>query len=116
MAKTKDCDRCQRFSGYGGTEFLICGILRLGQQKTPAQRAALALLKLSDRSRLKPLPPQPPAYSISPVRHIFVIGLHDRIFRFHFILSPASNSAVSLVTSATTDSISSWDFSEAERT
>jgi hypothetical protein len=41
MAKTEECGlrvrsyRCQRFSGYLGTEFLVCGIHPSGPSETP---------------------------------------------------------------------------------
>ena len=35
MAKTEECESCQRFSGYCGTEFLVCGIYPSGPAETP---------------------------------------------------------------------------------
>jgi hypothetical protein len=35
VAKTEECDRCQMFSGYLGTEFLVCGIHPSGPSETP---------------------------------------------------------------------------------
>ena len=35
MAKTEECESCQRFSGYCGTEFLVCGIHPSGPTETP---------------------------------------------------------------------------------
>jgi hypothetical protein len=35
MAKTKDCARCQRFSGYCGSGFLVCAIHTSGPVETP---------------------------------------------------------------------------------
>ena len=35
MTKTEECESCQRFSGYCGTEFLVCGIYPSGPAETP---------------------------------------------------------------------------------
>ena len=35
MAKTEECESCQRFSGYCSTEFLVCGIHPSGPAETP---------------------------------------------------------------------------------
>ena len=35
MAGTEECESCQRFSGYCGTEFLVCGIYPSGPAETP---------------------------------------------------------------------------------
>jgi hypothetical protein len=35
MAKTEDCDRCQMFSGYCGTKFLVCAVHPSGPSETP---------------------------------------------------------------------------------
>jgi hypothetical protein len=35
MAKTDECDRCQRFSGYLGAEFLVCAVHPSGPAQSP---------------------------------------------------------------------------------
>ena len=35
MTASSDCHRCQRFSGYCGAEFLVCGIHPSGPAETP---------------------------------------------------------------------------------
>jgi hypothetical protein len=35
MAKTDECDRCQMFSGYWGSEFLVCAIHPSGPAQDP---------------------------------------------------------------------------------
>jgi hypothetical protein len=35
MNKTKECDRCQRFSGYLGAEFLVCAVHPSGPAQSP---------------------------------------------------------------------------------
>jgi hypothetical protein len=35
MAKTEECDCCQRFSGHCGSEFLVCGIHPSGPAQSP---------------------------------------------------------------------------------
>ena len=35
MAKTDECYRCQRFSGYCGSQYLVCGIHPSGPTETP---------------------------------------------------------------------------------
>ena len=37
LTASSDCHRFQRFSGYCGAEFLVCGILHLVQQRPPAR-------------------------------------------------------------------------------
>jgi hypothetical protein len=35
MPKTDECDRCQMFSGYCGSEYLVCGIHPSGPEQSP---------------------------------------------------------------------------------
>ncbi|NJM78297.1 MAG: hypothetical protein HC852_24100 [Acaryochloridaceae cyanobacterium RU_4_10] len=35
MTTRKECDRCQRFSGYLGDEFLVCAVHPSGPTQTP---------------------------------------------------------------------------------
>jgi ssDNA-binding Zn-finger/Zn-ribbon topoisomerase 1 len=62
MAKTEECDRCQRFSGYSGSSFLVCAIYPQGPAQSPCpdyaevagQREALGAAYYADELVVQP--------------------------------------------------------------